>query len=210
MFTYLRPVRVANSAPRVLLPVPGVPINNNVHIYNTKIDEFVCPKNISQTVAVRIMKLAHRPRIASTTIKLISNPILLSILAILLKAILRIGTEYPKHRPDKHVRKGQGAAFRQINLYYIIFSTIPYSPVAQRLERATDNRVLTEHDQLPVRIPLRPIGNFCNSFTPLCQCFFRRDTNSRWSLLAICFINRGSLTICHKLEAGGHPWSPRD
>ena len=33
-------------------------------IYNTKIDEFDCPPNTSETVAVRIMKLAHRPRIA--------------------------------------------------------------------------------------------------------------------------------------------------
>ena len=49
-------------------------------IYTTKIDEFVCPPNISETVAIRIMKLPHRPRIASTTIKLISKPILLSIL----------------------------------------------------------------------------------------------------------------------------------
>ena len=49
------------------------------HIYTTKIDEFVCPPNIPETVSVRIMKLAHRPRIVSTTIKLISKPILLSI-----------------------------------------------------------------------------------------------------------------------------------
>ena len=63
-------------------------------IYNTKIDEFVCPPNISETVAVRIMKLAHRPRIASTTIKRIAKPILLSILSILLKKkIQRIGAD---------------------------------------------------------------------------------------------------------------------
>ena len=61
-------------------------------IYTTKIGEFVCPPNISETVAVRIMKLAHPPRIASTTIKLISKPILLAILSILLKTIKRIGT----------------------------------------------------------------------------------------------------------------------
>ena len=73
------------------------------------------------------MKLAHRPRIVSTTIKLISKPMLLSILSILLKAINRIGAEYPKHRPDKHVRKVQGAAVWQINLYYIIFSTYQYT-----------------------------------------------------------------------------------
>ena len=56
-------------------------------LYNTKIDGFVCPQNISVTVAVKIMKLAHHPRIASTMIKLISKPILLSIL---LKTIQRI------------------------------------------------------------------------------------------------------------------------
>ena len=55
------------------------------HIYTTKIDEFICPPNISETVAGRIMKLAHRPRIASTTIKLISKPIIL--LSIVLKTI---------------------------------------------------------------------------------------------------------------------------
>ena len=49
-------------------------------IYTTKIDGNVCPPNISETVAVRTVKLAHRPRIASTTIKFISKPILLSIL----------------------------------------------------------------------------------------------------------------------------------
>ena len=58
-------------------------------IYTTIIEEFVCPPNISETIAVRIMKLAHRPRIASTTIKLISKPIFLSIL---LKTIQWIGT----------------------------------------------------------------------------------------------------------------------
>ena len=35
-----------------------------VTFYDTKIDEFVCPPSTSQTVAVRIMKLSHRPRIA--------------------------------------------------------------------------------------------------------------------------------------------------
>ena len=97
------------------------------HIYTTKREEFVCPPNISETVAVRIMKLAHRPRIASTTIKLISKPILLSIFINFIKTIQRIGAEYPKHRQDKHVLFG--AATWQINLYYIIFSTYPYRPI---------------------------------------------------------------------------------
>ena len=45
-----------------------------VYLYY-KIDGVVCPPNISETVAGRLMKLAHRPRIASTMIKLISKPI---------------------------------------------------------------------------------------------------------------------------------------
>ena len=53
----------------------------------TKIDELVCPSNISETLAVRIMKLTHRSRIASTTIKLISKSSLLYFLSILLKTI---------------------------------------------------------------------------------------------------------------------------
>ena len=53
----------------------------------TKIDEHVCPPNISETVAVTIMTLAHRPRIASTMIKLSSKSILLSVLSILLNKI---------------------------------------------------------------------------------------------------------------------------
>ena len=39
------------------------------NIYTTKIDGVVCPPNISETVAGRVMKLAHRQRIATTTIK---------------------------------------------------------------------------------------------------------------------------------------------
>ncbi len=40
-----------------------------IDIYTTKIDGVVCQPNISETVAGRLMKLAHRPRIASTMIK---------------------------------------------------------------------------------------------------------------------------------------------
>ena len=79
-------------------------------IYTTKIEEFVCPPNISETVAGRITKLAHRPRIASTTIKLISKPMLLSILSILLNQLsesalaraFRFDRFLTKHRPGKH------------------------------------------------------------------------------------------------------------
>ena len=44
-------------------------------IYTTKIDGVVCPPNISETVAGRLVKLAHRQRIASTTIRLIKKKI---------------------------------------------------------------------------------------------------------------------------------------
>ena len=56
------------------------------HIYTTKIDGVVCPPNISETVAGRLLKVAHRQRIASTTIKLIKKNVL-SILSILVKTI---------------------------------------------------------------------------------------------------------------------------
>ena len=61
---------------------PGEIFND---ISTTKIDEFACPTNISETVAVRTLKLAHRPRIASITIKLISKPSVLSNWLTLLK-----------------------------------------------------------------------------------------------------------------------------
>ena len=70
---------------------------NVFYIYTTKIDGVVCPPNISETVAGRLMKLAHRPRIASTMIKLISKPILLPILLILVKTIKRIVAD-PKRK----------------------------------------------------------------------------------------------------------------
>ena len=58
-------------------------------IYTTKIDELVCPPNTSEPLTVRIIKLAHRPHIASTTFNLTSKSILLSFLSIifLLKTI---------------------------------------------------------------------------------------------------------------------------
>ena len=67
------------------------------NIYTTKIDGVVCPPNISEAVAGRLMKLAHRQRIASTTIKLISTKFLLSILSILVKTFQRIVAD-PKRK----------------------------------------------------------------------------------------------------------------
>ena len=68
----------------------GWSVHGQLFIYTTKIDGVVCPPNISEAVAGRLMKLAHRPRIASTMIKLISKPILLPIYLILVKTIQRI------------------------------------------------------------------------------------------------------------------------
>ena len=104
-------------------------------IYTTKIDGFVCPPNISETLAVRIMKLAHRPPIASTMIKLISKPILLSFLSIRLKIHrMQIRAVEPIHRrlffpvirPTPFVSVLW--IIWQNNLNYIIFSIYPYSP----------------------------------------------------------------------------------
>ena len=71
--------------------------SNPSTIYTTKIDGVVCPPNISETVAGRLMKFAHRPSIASTMIKLISKRILLPILLILVKTIQRIVAD-PKRK----------------------------------------------------------------------------------------------------------------
>ena len=68
------------------------------HIYTTKIDGVVCPPNISETVAGRLMKLAHRQRIASTTIKLISTKKLLSTLSILVKKTFQRIVADPKRK----------------------------------------------------------------------------------------------------------------
>ena len=62
----------------------------------TKIDGVVCPPNIYETVAGRLIKLAHRQRIASTTIKLIS--IFFTVhLSFLVKTIQRIVAD-PKRK----------------------------------------------------------------------------------------------------------------
>ena len=73
-----------------------LPIAAAFDIYTT-IDGVVCPPNISETVAGRLMKLAHRQGIASTTIKLIFKKTLLSILSILVKTIQRIFAD-PKRK----------------------------------------------------------------------------------------------------------------
>ena len=65
--------------------------------YIYTIDGVVCPPNISETVAGRLVKLAHRPRIASSMIKLISKTILLPILLIFVKTIKRIVAD-PKRK----------------------------------------------------------------------------------------------------------------
>ncbi len=70
---------------------------SNIYRPTTKIDGVVCPPNISETVAGRLMKLAHRPRITSPIIKLISKPIVLPILLILLKTIQQIVAD-PKRK----------------------------------------------------------------------------------------------------------------
>ena len=71
-------------------------------IYTTKIEEVVCPPNISETVAVRTMKLAYRPRIASTTIKTHFKTNFTAHFINYIKNNSANRRWYLKHRPDKH------------------------------------------------------------------------------------------------------------
>ena len=78
---------------------------------------------------------------------------------------------YPEHRPDKHVRKGQGAAFWQIDLYYII-RIVQWGAVGQRLERATKLRARDwQSSAHGFESRWGRSETFAVSFTPLCQCF---------------------------------------
>ena len=66
--------------------------NTSLYIYTTKIGTFVCPPHTSETVAVTIMKLAHRPRIASTTKTVISKKNYCPFDQCYLRQFKRIGT----------------------------------------------------------------------------------------------------------------------
>ena len=89
-----------NNLPYQLVnPPPSV-------IYTNKIDGVVCPPNISETVAGRLMKLAHRQRIASTTIKLISKKITVHFINFSKKTIRRIVAD-----------PGSGKTIQQIIIY---------------------------------------------------------------------------------------------
>ena len=83
-------------------------------IYTTKTDTFVCPPHISETAAVRIMKLAH----VSFTYCLdneenhFKTNFTVHFINFILNNLNESGHDYPKHRPE-------------IALYYIIFSTGP-------------------------------------------------------------------------------------
>ena len=83
--------------------------------------------------------------LSTTTIKLISKPILLSILSILLKTFKRIGT--PSTPNFAQVNMDNLVLLSGRSICIIVFSLliriVLWGAVAQRLERATDNRVLT-------------------------------------------------------------------
>ena len=71
-----------------------------------------------------------------------------------------------KHRPDKHVRKGQGAAIWLINLYYY-----PHSP----LNRGGSEVRVRDWQSSAHGFESRwgRLETFAISFTPLCQCFLK-------------------------------------
>ena len=86
---------VCNNRTCVDLLKPTWKLSTLLPIYTTKIDGVVCPPNISETVAGRLMKLVlPRQRYNSFQICF-----LLSILSILLRTIQRIGTD-TKRKPS--------------------------------------------------------------------------------------------------------------
>ena len=110
--------------------------------YTTKLDTCVCPPHVSETVAVRIMKLAHRPRIASTTNKLISKKNYCPFYQFNLRQFKRFGT--PSTPNIALINMDNLGLLSDRSLCVILFSLlIRISAVAQRLECATDNRVFT-------------------------------------------------------------------
>ena len=101
-------VRKSTASLQIKISTAQLNFSNRNVIYTTKIDGVVCPPNISETIATRIVKLAHRPCIASTMIKLISKLILLPILLILVKTIQSIRIYlYDSSCCPNHVPLGQ-------------------------------------------------------------------------------------------------------
>ena len=86
-----------------------------------------------------------------------------------LKNVSESGHRVPQTSPDK---RGQfGAAIWQINLYYIIFSTNPYSTVGRggSAVRARDWQSRAHGFESH----WGRLETFAISFIPLCQCLFR-------------------------------------
>ena len=107
-------------------------------IYTTKIGTFVCPPHISETVAVTIMKLAHRPHIASATKTLISKKNYCPFDQFYLRQFKRIGT--PSTPNIAQINMDNVVLLSDRSLCIILCSPlIRISAVAQRLECATDN-----------------------------------------------------------------------
>ena len=143
-------------------------VNNIASIYNTKIDTFVCPPHISETVAVRIMKLAHRPRIALTTNKLISNHILLSILSIIFYTNL---TNRDTSTPNiAHINMDNLLLLPDRSLCIIVFSMLIRMRYGLVVKSLTGDRVVTSSNHSEavwklflLQFTLPPL-NFANVF----------------------------------------------
>ena len=97
------------------------------------------------------MKLAHRPRIASTTIKLISKPnFTVHFINFIKNNSANRDTECPKHRPHKHAR-GMGANWcchlaDQFLSYYFLYCLHPHIKPGLHFERKS-----TAHTQTILR-----------------------------------------------------------
>ena len=131
-------------------------------IYTTKIGTFVCPPHISETVAVTIMKLAHRPRILPRQRRhSFQNKFYCTFDQFYLRQFKRIGT--PCTPNIAQINMDNLVLLSDRSLCIILFSPlICISAVAQRLECATDNRAFTGSNHTEVVWKL-----FSISFTPL-------------------------------------------
>ena len=143
------------------------------------------------------MKLAHRPRIASTTKTLISKQILLSIDQFYLRKFKRIGTP----STPNIARINNLVLLSDRSLCIILVSPlIRISALAQRLECATDNRMFTGSNHSEVVWNL-----FSISFTPLNFASVFRKSPCRRNRPIIAHISRLRFVILSRSKCSKSP-----
>ena len=128
------------------------------------IDGVVCPPNISETVAVRTVKLAQRPRIASTTIKFISKPILLSILKLYLKKFSQSAlTQIANRRRQPIIIELYDSCWnrRLLRVSALCFTMKPHVPLGQFPKPITQSLLIVLKTSLLYTRCLRAVNVTC-------------------------------------------------